>query len=828
MSNQHSNHRMTTSTANNGQPPEADHTGHRFLTYGLGGGGKEFAQVQKQEEDLQSAHPYVHTKVIDTDAEGLEDFSTQDTLLLTEVPGADLTQEMEDHPTQFPGSDQFGEPKKFWKALGATEELNAGLQTARVLIYLVLLFYFNRAYARCVSFLLEPIRDLQRFVKESPITRNGQQPMTRRLRLLVTLVFSAAGGTGSGLGVLLADILHTLLRNFWGIAGYDIEAHIILPGPMMHRAIEPQVLMANTYATFKEILLRYAKRLPALRIGLLEILRSRRPFRHIYAYDEINVHGRIFTSRRQIAQVIYAVWQLINLGPEGAQYRARLADYYIETPNLLSAAGACIWEFPATRIIRDFGYRLGREVALALSQPLSEAEARQKGQQRLVTFLHDHPGFRELPKFQNDSSGKPIRVNLDGLAAGERRLIPRALERFIQRQIPVWKTNFDELLKVTVRQLDYALNAEVEQLLNLQGGFSIVGHFLNGLEALLLEQRDRQQERTEQVWRVKQRQEKRMEARQNRHWWARLSFTPRKDYIASHQHLLENQVEVMRQTVRMQLIQHLLAQIEEHRASCASWLTTLSTLATQMEEARLVFLQQHEAQQSVVVESIVTAPEINQMYTDGLPTALRDALAKLKFKWVPDSRQFVLLYPAEDHNESATDQAVLSPEGIQLHIQYCQQFWQAIREESVENVLRQKGLSLEQILEELQVKAAPLVSINEVKQLPAEKRLMILSSETSDFFKSMVGTTGLSTVATGNKHRLSLLYTIHGLHPFKLLKSESWRQAYEQALGQGRALHVFPETDFLEAAAESASVSGQDAPATDPEPSDKEEVHVTA
>ena len=41
MSNQHSNHRMTTSTANNGQPPEADHTGHRFLTYGLGGGGKE-------------------------------------------------------------------------------------------------------------------------------------------------------------------------------------------------------------------------------------------------------------------------------------------------------------------------------------------------------------------------------------------------------------------------------------------------------------------------------------------------------------------------------------------------------------------------------------------------------------------------------------------------------------------------------------------------------------------------------------------------------------------------------------------------------------------
>lgn len=828
MSNNHTNQPNTTPASNNGQQPTEHDFGLRYLNLCLGGGGKEFAQVQKQEETLRGSHPHVHTKVIDTDPEGLADFYAQDALLLTEVPGADLAREMEENPEQFPGSAKFGEPGKFWKALGATEELNAGLQTARVLIHLVLLFFFNRYYARVVSFILEPIRDLQRFIKMANVAENGYKPTTQRLRLMITLVFSSAGGTGSGLGILLADILHTLLRNFWGIAGYETTAHIILPGPMTHRAIEPQTLMANTYATFKEILLRYTKRLSTIRLGSLEVLRIYRPFKQLYAYEETNLRGRIFTSRRQVVQVISVVWQLMNFGPEGAQYRARLADYFIDIPNLLSAAGACIWEFPVTRIIVDFGYRLGRQSALTLIQPLPEAEARQKGQQQLVDFLHKHPEFRDLPKFQNDRSGKPIRVNLDGLAKGERRLIPRALERFAQRQVPAWKTSLDELLIASVSQFDQVLAIEVEQVLNRKGGFSIALAFLEGLETLLQEQRDQQQVRTEQAWRTKQRGETRMETRQNSAWWARLSLTPRKDYVADHQSLLESQVEVLRTTARMQLIQHLLAQIENHRTACGDWRLALSTLAERMETERVFFLQKYQAEQSIAVESVVSDAEIDRMYENKLLPSLREALASLKFKWALEKHQFVLEYLQDDGDESVADQAVLSPQGIQRHAEYCQKFWQSIRNETVENLLKQKGLSPEQVLQDLKIKAAPLVSINEVKQLPAEKPLLILASETGDFFKGLVGTTGLSTVATGNKHRLSLLYTIHGLHPFKLMKAESWRQAYEQAIAQGRALHVYPETDFLEEPEAPSSTAAQVAKdIAEPELGDKEEAHVT-
>ncbi|MEZ4676462.1 MAG: hypothetical protein R2932_19730 [Caldilineaceae bacterium] len=122
-----------------------------------------------------------------------------------------------------------------------------------------------------------------------------------------------------------------------------MEADVILPGPMTHKAVNIGLLLANSYATLSECTGTFMPHLLINRCrisnwGLPSVYGANRS-RHIYLYDGINLGGYTFKERRDVCDVRNAVYELRNFGVEGAEYRSRLADIHFQYPRILSAAG---------------------------------------------------------------------------------------------------------------------------------------------------------------------------------------------------------------------------------------------------------------------------------------------------------------------------------------------------------------------------------------------------------------------------------------------------------------------------------------------------------
>ena len=103
------------------------------------------------------------------------------------------------------------------------------------------------------------------------------------------------------------------------------------------------------------------------------------------------------------------------------------------------------------------------------------------------------------------------------------------------------------------------------------------------------------------------------------------------------------------------------------------------------------------------------------------------------------------------------------------------------------------------------------MAVSEVKQIPAEQKLLLLGTEKGEagFWRGYASKLGnINFVPTGDKTRIVFLYTVHGLDVFNLRQAAAWKQAYTQAVKAGKPLHVVPELDPL---AKQAIAQPQDA-----------------
>jgi hypothetical protein len=215
-------------------------------------------------------------------------------------------------------------------------------------------------------------------------------------------------------------------------------------------------------------------------------------------------------------------------------------------------------------------------------------------------------------------------------------------------------------------------------------------------------------------------------------------------------------------------------------------------------EARLVDEQQ--AQRSVAVESVVTDEDIDRFYDEGKADALEMITQGLHMSWLADEGKFILEYLTADQPASNDRVSILSPEGIGWHVDYCQQAWHGLRELSIEQILRDRGEDPLAVAAELEQKALPWVAVKEVKQIPAEQKLLLLGTETGEtgFWRGYATKLGIiNFVASGDKTRIVFLYTAHGLDVFNLRQAAAWDHAYDQGIQEGKPLHVVPELDPL-------------------------------
>ena len=180
---------------------------------------------------------------------------------------------------------------------------------------------------------------------------------------------------------------------------------------------------------------------------------------------------------------------------------------------------------------------------------------------------------------------------------------------------------------------------------------------------------------------------------------------------------------------------------------------------------------------------------------DGELDALQSVLDGVTLTWFADEKAYGLVRTT-DAAQHPNRVPILSDEGLRRHQEQCQQPWSYLREKTVEGILQQSGQTPEAVYATMEKYAAPCVSLQDVRQIPAANRLLILASETDSFFHDLPNQTGRSFVATGNKWRTSLLFTLHGLDPCEHLQtSDEFYRAYTDAIVEGRSLHVYPDME---------------------------------
>jgi hypothetical protein len=201
-----------------------------------------------------------------------------------------------------------------------------------------------------------------------------------------------------------------------------------------------------------------------------------------------------------------------------------------------------------------------------------------------------------------------------------------------------------------------------------------------------------------------------------------------------------------------------------------------------------------------VVESVVKDEDIDRFYNEGKADALDMITQGLHMTWLADEGKFILEYLTADQPTSNDRVSILSPEGMAWHVEYCQQAWYGLRELSIEQILRDRGEDPLAVAAELEQRALPWVAVKEVKQIPAEQKLLLLGTETGEtgFWRGTATRLGIiNFVATGDRTRIVFLYTAHGLDVFNLRQAAAWDHAYDQAIQEGKPLHVVPELDPL-------------------------------
>ena len=331
---------------------------------------------------------------------------------------------------------------------------------------------------------------------------------------------------------------------------------------------------------------------------------------------------------------------------------------------------------------------------------------------------------------------------------------------------------------------------ELESLMTVPGGFDIAQIFMTGLiqqfQERLTEYKTQMEQSRSQVARSKQLAQAKPQGFQRLFFWL-----VGKRQLAGQQRLLDATLNFFRHQSQVQVVEQSIAELKKLQVELNSFCATLNAFAERVRAEHQTFLEEYAQSCPIVVQSVVCPDQAERWYEQGRTHAADYLQTHQNLAWMPEQRQFGLQQITEEGTEDKC--LILSDTGLERYMTLCQKPWSHLADKSVEEILREQGRSAEEVYADLESAAAPLVSLDEVRQVPAAHRLLVLASETPHFFADLPTQTGLSVIATGNRKRISLLYTIHGLALEHLMKAEDFRTAYEQ-VADCSSLHVYPDT----------------------------------
>lgn len=765
-----------------------------FLEIVIGGTGKEAALQHRQDPGIAQSST-IKILFVDTDDAELGDISQEDKFLLTDYAAARHLQELVNAPERFPHQELVPHVKNYHTALGRAKDISTGLMTNRILGRPLLDYYATRSFSALAAFFLMPVRKLHAYANEVCV-QNFQGNVQDRMRLTVCFVASICGGTGSSVGQLSHHLVDFLLLHQGGFTHCELEADLFLPGALEPKAQNPDLLRANAQAVLKENRKAMMEVLPTYQLGTVTLKRDL-PLRFLYLFDNINVLGQVLETRQQVTQMRNATWDLRCRGVSGQEYRSRVVDIHLKEPAIYSAAGAAKLIYDVDHVLTVMGYRTGKATTQTLIQPLPLETTAPLVTQWWNRMERSFPELAAVPAYQKSVAGSPIKMALrEVIDEQPRTRVGVAVTQTVRRAQNEWEKVFTELKHHTVAAREQLLTQQVMELLNRPGGFDVAKGVLDKLRTTYRRQHaelqnqydlrrlphDRIRERLQQI---------------PTHWWQRWTWNPRGAYAKSYQRYVDSLLDLTRLRAQVETLAQLLEVVDHLENQRQQLLATLSGLTERLKEDFRTYLRHYKLHQNVAVHSVICDDELMRWYEAGAEQARSQMLEGLKIIWFEEEGELGL----ERHTKGVTTEgkvAILSEEGVARHLEHAQLPWQHVRNVSVEQLLTGRGTKASAVFAELARWSAPWISLNDVKVVPASHQLMILTSQTSEFFHEVSTHPGLSIKATGNPYEVTMLTTWHGIDPLEhLTKSEDHERAYQQAIAAGRALHLFPE-DFEE------------------------------
>jgi len=740
---------------------------------GLGGTGGTV--LQRLHEHLSEMPPTQQTRfrvlAIDTDRNALKSLQLpEDAKLHARVPVSNLRNNTSRHP---------------WLSRFPLNQLPAATldQGARQLRPLgALAFAWNFPTIR------EKVHDVLWHLRRRDQGQGEAAP-----HILVAVIASLAGGTGSGMFIDIGYLLrHTLME-----IGAAEEAEVLLfaVGPQAFHDVRGPRLRSNSMAALRELefWMNRGNFRQEYRDGWVEVNAS--PFHWVFYLDAVDEGGWVWSGVEDLADAVASALLVLAADPVGGRGRsvlenlqealgAPLAD---RTPTgelrFLNSAGVASLRFPASRIIEVLAARRGQ--ALLESMLRSTAEA---GHAEAERWIGTRPwGAQALAEvFRRRPDGFPLVVVLDPpeeLKDEDPERMPHEALRWIDlhRQL-----RFEEEAARVVREasgvwLDRARSELEESLARLaQDGLRAAVAFVEGLRSQANKLRESLQDRRQEAERREENAQARLTAPVLPWWWG---FIGRIPFLGSWL----RRRWAWKAVVRLFWIgeEFLKARLERMALEAAGQ-ATASLRGTLEERRQELETYEARARDAAGLLDREVREALPAILGHRLPPALRvidEAMLKAWEGQVPGAAPLGL----EELRGCATPEELA--ERAKARFRPGLEF---LRRLSIEDLIAHSDrIPLEDRLRALQAQGQAAWRLDETAmgQAPVRLELVGVPDATRSVFRNL--NMGNRLVSTGDPYRVVLLRLVLGASISALQWFRNLMKDYQAA--DGRLAHVFPE-----------------------------------
>ncbi len=466
----------------NGLPPA--------LIVGLGGTGKKVVTRLKARfyEQFKKVPDTVRLMALDIDVKedpymlGEQEISLlpdEEMMDLGDVPAGDIIQEIK--------RNRYPEVRDWFNPNVPLQEANLrrGGQQNRQLGRLAL-FWNIRARN-----LYRALESTVHYLKQQGlVNKAGNVSRERSTDLVIYMVGSLAGGTGSGIMIDTAYLLRRIANSIGILDSTSVVGIFVMPRPFDR--VRQEAIQPNTLAALQELdyfmscpvearrfdSIRYIEGSPVNKVDCTE-----RPFNVCYLIDSVNSRGEMLLSIEQLWSMIVDGMFLLSASQIGEMAWSNinnLSQKFVGT-RVFSSFGIASLVFPANQIQHICAAKVGAEVILKLLRPLYR-----EGEDELVRefdlYISRFPlSYKRIVNgLSVNEEGKKVYSNLlenELLTAARLEAIPkdqwyitvvRIVDDLIANEEMIMREKIEEnrINNLNIRDILMELNCKVKDLVN--------------------------------------------------------------------------------------------------------------------------------------------------------------------------------------------------------------------------------------------------------------------------------------------------------------------------------------------------------------------------